>query len=407
MSRAPSRRRRQFGWPFPVLLAVRYLRATRRDAFVGLLSILATGGIALGVAALIMVLAGLSGLQDFLRRDVLARTPHLEVELADAGTSDPAMVGSVVDELRAIEGVRGVRPMLRGRGWVLVGGAAIAVRIVAFEGDLPDFFPGATGRREGLYMGSSQAAAWGIEPGDVVEVVSPRPTLSPFGPTPRLHRLPLEGTFTAGRTEQESERRIGLPLAMGRRLLGSRATRLEIRTASLENALAIAPDVARALPRGASVRTWKDLNRPLFFALRLEKSLMFASVFLIVPVAGMALITVLALLISSKRSEIGMLRAMGATAKELRTAFRWLGTLLGACGLILGAVVGVVGARLFDRFELLAPPGDVYFIDHIPFRVEMPDLALVLSAAALLTAISTLYGARRAAATEAVEALRP
>ncbi|MCP4657316.1 MAG: ABC transporter permease [bacterium] len=398
--RAASRVSWQMALPLPLLLAMRYLRSARRDAYVSFLSLLATVGITLGVAALILVLGGLSGLQDFLRSDVLSRTPHLEIELPEG--SDPS---AVIEQLAPVDGVLEARRLLRGRGWLLTGGRATDVSVVGYEGPLPEFFPDASGEQPGLYVGDALSFRWGIDIGDLVDIVSPRPTLTPFGPQPRIHQQRLAGTFRTGRTE-DREQRIALPLEVARRLFGDRQIRIELRTEGLEAALAVARRVAPLLPAGSRVQTWQDLNRGLFFALRLEKILMFVSVFLIVPVAAMALVTVLALLISSKRGEIGMLQAMGATPGELRRAFLVLGTLLGGLGLSVGTGLGVGGAWLLDHYRLISPPGGAYFIDHIPFLVEGEDLLAVVLCTALLTTMSTIYAAYRAASLRAVEALR-
>ncbi len=398
----------QMGLPLPLLLALRYLRSGRRDAYVSFLSVLATGGITLGVAALILVLGGLSGLQDFLRSDVLSRTPHLEVDVAPGGDAEALRA-----TLGSMDGVVEATRILRGRGWLLSMGSAVRVQAVGYEGRLPRSFPVAARSEsaesapedEGLYVGDGLARMWALEVGDRLEIVSPRPTLTPFGPQPRVHQLAIAGIFRTGRTE-DGDPRVALPLETARRLFGEHESRIELRTASLEAALEVAGRVADALPPGGRVRTWQELNRGLFFALKLEKVLMFVAVFLIVPVAAMALITVLALLISSKRGEIGMLQAMGARPRELRRAFLVLGALLGALGLGLGGVLGVGGAWLLDRYRLLSPPGDIYFLDHIPFRVEAPDLLATFAATVALIATSTLYAARRAAALRPVEALR-
>ncbi len=412
-ARASGSSRRVAGWqmslPLPVLLAMRYLRSGRRDAYVTFLSLLATGGITLGVAALILVLGGLSGLQDFLRSDVLSRTPHIELEVA-AETDVTALCARLKD----VTGVVSAQQVLRGRGWLLFGGSAVSVRAVGFEGNLPSSFQltetVATAAASeapvgGLYVGDALARQWALATGDLVEVVSPRPTLTPLGPQPRIHRLPLAGVFRTGRTEDD-EHRIALPLEIARRLFGGGQGRLEIRASDLEAALGIAERLPAALPAGSRVRTWQELNRALFFALKLEKMLMFVAVFLIVPVAAMSLITVLALLISSKRSEIGMLQAMGASPGELKRAFLVLGALLGGIGLLAGGTLGVGGARLLDHYRLISPPGDVYFLDHIPFLVEAGDLLAVLAATVTLIAASTFYAARRASALRPVEALR-
>jgi lipoprotein-releasing system permease protein len=386
--------------PLPSLLALRYLKSSRRDAYVSFLSLLAGGGITLGVAALILVLAGLSGLQDFLRSDLLARTPHIEVELpADADSE------ALLDHFAEAAGVLEARRIVRGRGWLLAGGGVIDVEVVGYEGDLPAFFPGEDRPESGLYIGDVLSARWGIEVGDLVEVVSARPTLTPLGPQPQLRQLRLVGTFRTGTTEDQQPR-IAVPLDVARRLFGERQTRIELRTAGLEAALTVAHRLARELPQGSRILTWKDLNRGLFFALKLEKVVMFVSVFLIVPIAAMALVTVLALLISSKRAEIGMLQAMGATRSGLRRAFFALGTLLGAAGLFLGCVLGIGGAWTLDRYRLISPPGDVYYLDHIPFLLEAGDLAAVVGATVFFVLTSTVWAARKAASTSLVEALR-
>lgn len=391
--------------PLPWLLALRYLKSSRRDAYVSLLSALATGGIALGVAALILVLSGLAGLQEVLRGDVLSRTPHMEVELPPE-----ADAAAVAEEIRQVVGVLGARRILRARGWLLAGGGAIDVEMVGYEGTLPHFFPGVDTLEgeeapPGLYTGEDLAARWGLRPLDTVELVSARPTLTPFGPQPRVRRIDLAGTFRTGRTEAGSPR-IALPLETAQHLFGKRQIRLEMRAESHQAALGLKSRLVEHLPEGSHLSTWADLNRGLFFALKLERLLMFVSVFLIVPVAAMSLVTVLALLISSKGSELGMLQAMGAHPTTLRRAFLTFGLVLGLLGLTLGSTLGLGGAWFLDHFELLTPPGDAYFIDHIPFRVLGSDLAAVLGAAGLFTLLSTFYAARRAAAAGPVEALR-
>ena len=144
--------------PLPWLLALRYLKSSRRDAYVSLLSALATGGITLGVAALILVLSGLAGLQGVLRDDVLSRTPHLEIELPPE-----ADAAALAEELRQVEGIHGARRILRARGWLLARGSAVDVEMVGYEGTLPHFFPGADdfGGQRGRGRGRGQSGAGG------------------------------------------------------------------------------------------------------------------------------------------------------------------------------------------------------------------------------------------------------
>ncbi len=386
--------------PFPAILALRYLRSTRRDAFASFLSAVAAGGLALGVMALILALAVISGFQTALRSEILERTPQIEVELPPGADAEAAR-----DAVLRAAGVASVQIQVRGGGWLVDEGKTQTVELVGFDGKVPRSFPGAAGKPEGLYVPATLAARWGVEPGQSVDIVSPRPTLTPFGPQPRLRSLPLAGTYEGGRTQEERER-VALPRAVAETLLGAADRRLDVETGGLDAALDVAKRLPAVLPRESVVRTWKDLNRPLFFALRLEKLVMFVAVSLIVLVASLALVADLALIISSKRAEIGMLGTMGATPAALRRAFVLLGGLVAGFGTLVGIVLGVGGAWLCDRYHLIRLPGRVYFLDYLPFLVQPEDLVLALVLTLTLAFASSLYAAQRAAALDPVEAMR-
>lgn len=389
--------------PFPVELALRYLKSTRRDAFASFLSAVAGGGLALGVAALVLSLAAMSGFQGVLIGEVLARSPLLEVELPAAAGEEA--VEAARRALAERPEVRAVHETVRGQGWVVARGLARPVEMTGFSGSLPPGYPGAEGRPAGLYVDSTLAGMWGIEAGEPVEVVSPVPTLVPFGPPqPRIRTVPLAGTFTAPRT-QEDRARIALPLEIARSLLPGRPTILAA-DLPVEAAPRVADELAGVLPAAATVRTWQQINRSLFFVLRLEKALMFVAVALIVLVAAFALVADLALIVSSKRSEIGMLGAMGAPPSMVRRTFLLVGALLAVAGAGLGTAIGVAGAWLLDRYRVLSLPGQVYVFDYVPFDVRPADLAVVLGLTVALALGFSLYAAQRAAALVPIEALR-
>jgi lipoprotein-releasing system permease protein len=385
------------------LLAVRYLRSTRRDAFASFLSAVAAGGIGLGVAALVLSLAVISGFQEALRAELLGRTPQILVDLPPR--LPEAAAAAAREAVRRVPGVVAAELQVRGNGWVVEAGKVHPVELVGFEGRVPPAFPGAAGGAEGLYLPAALAARWGLVPGRPVTVVSPRPTLTPLGPQPRMRSLPLAGSYQSGRTQEERER-VALPRTAAETLLGGGQRQLEVAAADLDAAASLAPRLGPVLPVGSRVRTWQDLNRPLLFALRLEKVMMFVSVSLIVLVAALALVADLALIISSKRPEIGMLAAMGATPGTLARAFVLLGGLVAGVGLSTGAVLGVGAAWVLDRYRLVPVPGRVYFLDYVPFLVKPRDLALVLLLTLTLALLSSLYAARRAASLDPVEAMR-
>lgn len=386
--------------PFPAILALRYLRSTRRDAFATVLSFFAAFGLALGVAALIIALAMISGFQSALRTELLGRTPQIEVALPPE--ADPEAARRAVLE---VGGVASAQVLVRGGGWVVEGGKVQPVELVGFEGRVPPSFPGTAGEPEGLYLPAGLAARWGLVPGAVVEIVSPRPTLTPLGPQPRVRSLPLAGTFESGRTQEERER-VALPRRIAETLLGPADRRLEVTArGGLDAAAGLAERLGPVLPEGSEVLTWRELNRPLLFALRLEKAVMFVAVSLIVLVATLALVANLALIISNKRSEIGMLATMGATPATLRNAFVLLGGVIAGLGVLVGTVLGVGGSWVMDRYRLVRVPARVYFLDHVPFLVEPLDLLWVLLLTFALALAFALYAAQRAAALDPVEAM--
>lgn len=411
--------------PFPAILALRYLRSARKRASTTFLSAVAVLAIAAGVFALIVFLAALSGFQDVLRTDVLARTPDVEVELPPG--TDAAGVTRAAEAARRVEGVTGVRQVVRGRGWMTRGGRVVPVDLVGFAGDLPPSFPDVaalagdgdtteSGPPRGLWLSRSLATSWLLEGGEVVDLVSPRPTLTPMGPQPRVRSLPVVGVYEAGRISQQE--RAALPLDVAESLFGPGRRRLLLSAGGVSGAssegssggaagvAAVARELERVLPEGSRISTWRELNRPLFFALRLERIFVFLGVSLIVLVAVLALLADLALIIANKRAEVGMLLTMGSTPARLRRAFVLLGGLLALAGTVLGTGLGVGTALVADRLRLVRLPGDVFLVEHVPFLVRPLDLVLILVLTLTLALAASLYGAHKAAALDPVEALR-
>lgn len=396
-SGGPSRRT-DLTWS--LALALRYLRSGRKDAYVSFLSAVALGGISLGVAALVLALGALNGLQQALRQEVLRRTSEIEIHAASG-----VEVERLEAEVRDLVGGGGrVARRVRGSGWILVAGGGRSVEIQGFEGDLPSSFPEAESRRPGLYLSDRSARHYGLAPDDVVEIASARSTLSPLGPVPRVRRLALAGTFDHSVLREREV--IAVPLDVGIDLLGGAAQHLSVATGSLEGSLELADGLRTALGERARVLTWQDLNGPLLLALRLEKRLMFLAVFLVVLVGSLALVSDLSLIVANRRREIGILGAMGAPARRLRDVFLLLGLTLAGLGVTVGGVVGTAGARLLDRFELIRLPGETYLLDHVPFVTEPLDILVVVAATLVTAFLCSWVGAGKATALTPVEALR-
>jgi len=389
---------------FELHLARRYLKSTRKDAFTSFLSAVAAGGIGLGVAALVVALAALEGMQHALREQILSRTPSLSISIPPG--VDPFEIEQALSALGPGSGIVAVQRVVEGRGWLLAGGRAQPLRLVGYQGAPPRSLPGA-GERPGLYLPDRMAAQAGLAIGDSATLASPRPGLTPFGPQPRLLSARVEGVYRQGRGDDEPV--AALPLERAEILFGSgRGGSVHLTTVDLDTAVALAERLrAEALlPAGALVETWRELNRPLFLALALERTGLFAAVSLIVAVAAIALFSDLQLVAASKQRELALLSAMGAGEPALRRAFVLLGLFLGGGGAIAGGVVGGVAAWALDRWELVRLPVGLLLFDSLPLRLRWFDVAAVVSITLLLTLLCAVLGSRRAARLVPAELLR-
>lgn len=396
---------RPVGWawrlPIACLLALRYFRSTRKDTSVRFMSSMTSGGIALGVAALILAVAAQAGFQSKLLGQVLARTPVLQVEVPE--DADIEAMGAIIDGLGS---EFSYQRLLLGRGWMAHAGRVLPVEIVGYEDEIPDWFPGVDrSSSEGAVLAFSVARRWGLRDGQSLELISPRPQLSPIGRIPRNRFVPVAGTYLAGHS-REYEHRVAVPLALAESLLWPSDRRLDVRIGDAD-AEAVAVRLREMVPPEVRVQTSRDLNRSLYFALSLEKSLMFVAVFLIVLVASQSLISSLALLITNKRHEIGMLSALGLPPRQIRRCFVILGAILGTVGIIAGALLGCLAAWLLERYELLSLPPTVYVVDHVPFLVRgRRDLPVILLSAMVLTLTAAYSAGKRASSLCPMAALR-
>lgn len=424
-----SRRRRSMSWrdrlPFPLWVALRYARSTRSDAFIRILTVLTGGGLAVGVAATVVVLALLSGFQDLLLRDVLSRTPEIDVALPAE-----APIEALRRALLSVPGVAQAQLLQYGRGWLVFepedardrvgvgGGQVVPVEIVGYEEQLPAWFPllgneapaqadaSEPDPARSVVIPSTTASLWRPRRGDRIRVVSSRPTLSPFGRVPRTREAYFSAAYDVGRSEPDSLR-AAIPATLAHELLGEGERRFDLRLAPGSRPEVVAARVRRAVGETAgAVATWRQKHRGLLFALKLEKALMFTAVVLIVLVASMALIASLALVIASKQAEIGTLATLGATPKRLVGIFLIYGAQLAALATVCGGSLGAVCSWLLDRWQVIPLPAGVYIVDHVPFLVKPGDVGLVLGATVALTLLASWRASVRAADLDPLEAIR-
>ena len=384
-------------------VALRYFRSTRADAHIRVLSSLTAGGLAVGTAALVLALAALSGFQNHLLRDLAQHTPALQVELG--GGADGA-AASLVDRVTAVDGVAAAQELLYARGWLADRTGVWAVEVVGYEKTPPAWIPVEEAAVPGLIVPVFVALRMGLAVGGTARVVSPRPGLTPVGARPRMRTLPVAAIYDSGRAKYE-DLPVLLPLEQAAALFAGGDRRLDLTLAPAADPEHVAADLRAEIPADeGTVTTWRQANRALLFVLRLEKGLVFSAVALIVAVAAFALLAALSLVLSSKRSEVGVLAAMGAPPARLQRLFLALGALLSVGGAGFGGAVGAGVAVLLDRFRVLSLPSDVYIVDYVPFLVRGRDVLVVVASTIVFTGAASLLSARRASRLDPVEAMR-
>jgi lipoprotein-releasing system permease protein len=406
--------------PFELRIALRYLSARRKQAFISLISGISVLGVAVGVMALLIALGLMTGLQSEIRAKILGATAHLSVF---KGRNDPFdEYREVTDAVRQVPGVLGSAPVVYGK--VLLTsptGSAVATLkgiLPAYERTVTDLanqieegtIDTFDARAEGpapVLLGRDLALGLNVGEGDIVSVTSPQGRLSPMGVLPRVAKLRVAGTVRSGLYEFDSAWGY-LPLREAQRLFdtGDRATLVEVR---IDNMFAVRP-AARAilqhLGEGYVSTDWIQMNESLFSALWLEKTAIAVTIFLIVMVAALNIVATLVLMVMEKHKDIAVLVSMGASRGAISRIFMLQGTVIGAVGTALGALLGWGACQVMDRYRLLRIPEDVYQISHVPFRLMASDAALVTAGAVLICFLATIHPARGAARLDPAEALR-
>ena len=407
------------GLPFEIFLALKYLRARGQFRGLSLFVWIGIGGVFLGVSALIVVLATMTGFQDGIREKIISANPHiLIVEGGGRGLGDG---DAVAKRARAVEGVRAATPFVLQQalytaqgggatGGLLRGldlGAASVREALAAQLRLGSMEPLLSGGEPALLLGRELARTLGVVPGDHVTVISPQGAMTAVGLVPRMRRFLVAGAIEVGMYEYDSSLAYTtLAAAQEFAGLGDRVTGVEVKLDDPWDAKAVGRRIAQTAGSPLWIRDWMEMNRNLFAALQLEKLALFVIVTIIVLVAGFAIIGHLVLLVADKRKEIGILKAMGATSGSIAAVFLAAGMLIGAVGTVAGSAFGLLLIWVQNSYKIIRFAGDVYQIDHLPMKLTGMDFALVVGATLLISFLATLSPARRAAGLHPVDVLR-
>jgi lipoprotein-releasing system permease protein len=405
------------GLPYELFLGLRYLGSQGKRLNLSLFVWIGVGGVFLGVAALIVVLAVMTGFQDGIRDRIISANPHLLVfQSGAAGMSDADRVAA---DVRAVPGVRAATPfVLQQALFTSPGGDAhgglvrgVDTSDASVAGDLASQvrsgrLEGFTEGGDGILLGVELARALGVLPGDPVTVISPKGAVTAVGMVPKMRRFTVAGTIQVGMHEYDSSIAY-LPLGAAREFAGlAGVTGVEVKLADPFDAKAVGRTIGVKLGLTYWVRDWMEMNRNLFAALQLEKLALFVIVTIIVLVAAFAIIGHLVLLVAEKRKEIGILKSIGATGPSITVVFLTVGMTIGLVGTLLGSLVGLTIIWVQNTYKIIRLAGDVYQIDHLPMKLTSVDFLAIIGATLVLSFFATIIPARRAGALQPVDVLR-
>ncbi len=405
-------------------VARRYLSGGRGRGFLSLITLIAVGGVAVGVMALIVVIGVMSGLQNDLQRKILGASPHGRVlEVGQQVRMEEWR--PVLEEVRSHGAVTAATPFIYTEVGMNAGDAGYSEGAVlrALPGDSsalavsglvdqmstgePPFGDTESGR-PGLVVGQGLADRLGLYPGGSVTLISvAQAELTPTGLMPRMRRFEVTGIFETGLHQFDTRFVYGsLEEVQDFLGLGGAVTGVEFNVRDPWRVGEVARDLEGSLGYPYQVDDWQARNASLFEALKLEKLAMAVILLLIVLVAAFNIVSTLVMVVTDKTREIGILRSMGVTEAGIRKVFVLQGTVIGVVGTALGAAAGGALAWALDRYRFVSLPGDVYFLDHLPVELTPPDLALILGGSILISFLATIYPSRRAAELTPVEAIR-
>ncbi len=408
---------------FEFFVSLRYLLAKRRQTFISLVTFISIAGVAVGVMALIVVLAVMNGFQNELRERILGITSHVVVnslrgsmdgyqdvmariaQEPDVVAATPYIYAQVmITSQRGLAGavVRGLDPESAGR----VTNVAKNIK----EGRLTDLsIPEGepTPAHPGIILGRELAKNLGVNVSDWVNVLSPVARLTPMGRAPKTQVFRVVGIFESGMYEFDNTLAyVALSVAQQFLGLGDVASGVEIRVRDIYKADQVSDALQTKLGYPYWVRDWMQMNRNLFAALKLEKAAMFIILTLIVLVAAFNIISSLIMLVMEKTRDIAILKAMGATDGNIRRIFVLQGFIIGVLGTTLGLAGGYGLCELLKKYKFIKLDPSVYNILSLPVRMETADVVVIGVAALIICLLATIYPSWQAARLDPAEALR-
>jgi lipoprotein-releasing system permease protein len=403
---------------FESFVALRYLSARRKQAFISVISLISCVGVAVGVMALLIVLALMTGLQTEIRDRIIGSTAHVYA-LKAGGFGDQA---EEMKRMLAIPRVTGAAPVVLGQGLAKAGDVGEFIMIKGIDpalepsvtnvsrsmqaGRLDALVPSPAPDLPGIVLGKNLAEKLVVNLGDSIQVLTLEGSLTPFGMRPGTRSFKVVGIFNLGLYEYDSSFGF-VHLNVAERMFDRpRPDYYELRVVDLFRASEVADALPTILGAEYQGHDWAYQNKSLFQALWLEKMAMSITIGLIVMVAALNIVATMILLVMEKTRDIAILKTMGSSAGMIRRIFVFQGLVIGLIGTSVGAIGGTSLVYILDRYKLIHIETEVYQISYVPFRLEPFDFVVVVVSAVIICFVATLYPSRKASKLDPAEALR-
>ncbi|MFH0882294.1 MAG: FtsX-like permease family protein [bacterium] len=405
---------------FTWIVANRYLRSKRRTGFISLITWLSTGGVALGVGALVIVLSIMNGFEEEVRSRIIGADAPLRVSTFSGHSSlDWPQVAETISGLDKVEAVT---PYILDKGMIRAGkntegcvirgvdpetvGEVNRLPEMIIAGSMEGLEPAHSSDMGGIILGRYLADILYIDLGDTLFLISPSGMSSVFS-QPKIGQFVVTGVFESGLAEFDQVFVIiGLHQAQKMFGLGSQISGLDVKTKTLEDATVVKQEINDTIGYPWYPRTWYEMRKTLFSWMQLEKWAMFIVLSLIILVAAFNIVSTLVMITMEKRKEVGILMAMGATRKNIQHIFLWQGLFVGLVGTVAGLMIGFSILWAQQTWKIISLPSDIYMIAALPVKMHVLDFTAVGVVGVILCLLAAVYPARRAAALDPVEAIR-
>lgn len=410
---------------FETFVGRRYLRAKQKQAFISLITILSIAGVALGVMALIVVIAVMTGFEADLKTRILGGQPQVMI-MRHGGAGSFTKYREILQEVEKTPGVEAATPFIYAQIMLKSKNAASGAVLRGIDPESAGrvmetlqniILPSSTAAKStqsskpdipGIVLGRELAKNLAVVEGDAIYLISPRGMISPIGHVPTMRQFKVTGFFESGMYEYDQTfAYINIRDAQKIMRLGDSVTGLDIRVTDLYDARNIAQKITGKIGFPYWARDWMQMNRNLFKALKLERRVMFIILTLIILVAAFNIASSLIMMVMGKTRDIAILKAMGATERSVKKIFVLNGMIIGVLGTLIGLGLGLVICTVLKHYNIHELAGDIYyFTTRLPVKLEFFDVASIITAALVICFLATLYPARQAAKLNPVEAIR-